>query len=326
VLDWAPRRRRGGPDGIHPDRATVFLSDCLTVEPVEGAQVVAGELLHELGTDVAVLSGRRNRTEDGWQPVLSDSVVPFAALRTLRAYHPRLLVWVPNAGLNYRLLVRLLLVHLVLPRAQIRVVLLQRPRSPARWMWWPLRGCVTAVAANRNDVRALSSSGLRTELLEVEAPLDRVSRLSQRCARSHLGVPEDEWVFLHVGHATHGRNLKALEPLADVGRVLLVLSPYSDMDEETLPADPRVRIVHERVEVADYYRAADVYVFPTVDPSSAIGLPMSIVEAIANGVPVVARSSPLTDRWAHHPLVTLVGSDAELAAAAREVAGRRTSA
>jgi glycosyltransferase involved in cell wall biosynthesis len=81
--------------------------------------------------------------------------------------------------------------------------------------------------------------------------------------------------------------------------------------------------VHGRVEVSDYYRAADVYVFPTVDRSATIGVPLSIVEALANDLPVVARRSFLTERWASDPRVSLVDDDRELVEVAVAVAAAR---
>lgn len=287
---------------------------------------MAVELLRELEGARVVLCGRGAGAEPEWLPVLSGSVLPWQALRVLRSHDPDRLLLVPNGGLTYLLLLRLLLIHLVVPAARIRLVVLQRPRTPPRWLWAPVRARLTAIAANEADRDVLAGLGLRAELLDVRAPTDRVSALGQADARALVGLPGDEIVFLHVGHATHGRNLRALEPLADLGVLMLVLSPYSEMDETTLPDHPGVRIVHEQVPVGDYYRAADVYVFPTVSMTSAIGLPMSIVEAIANGVPVVARSSALTERWSGHYLVTLIDSDEELVAVAHEVGRRRAPA
>jgi glycosyltransferase involved in cell wall biosynthesis len=64
--------------------------------------------------------------------------------------------------------------------------------------------------------------------------------------------------------------------------------------------------------LADRYRAANVYVFPTVDSDEAIGVPMSIFEALANGTPVVARRSAALERWVDQPGLHLTDNDEQL--------------
>lgn len=120
-----------------------------------------------------------------------------------------------------------------------------------------------------------------------------------------------------MGHGTPGRNLAALSPLAGDAILVLVLSPYSALDPEAVPQGDGVVVVHERVDVAAYYRAADVYLFPTTDGQASISVPMSVVEARAGGLPVVARRSALTERWSDHPEVDLVDDDATLISVAR---------
>jgi hypothetical protein len=302
--------------------SAVFMSDCLSTDPVEGAQTLALGLLEDLGSDATVLCGIDEPRAPTWRPVLSRRRIPWRALWELRRLRPAHVVWLPNGGLTYAAVLRLVLVHLVIPRAELRVVLVQRYRTPPAWLLRTVRGSVTAVATNARDERAFAAMGLRAELLEVEASTDRLCTLDVRSARRLLDLPSDRLVFLHVGHATDGRNLRSLSPLAASDVLQLVLSPYSPLDEGTLPTGPGVRVVHEKVSVGEYYRAADVYVFPTVDTNAAIGVPMSIVEALGNQLPVVARRSQLTERWDGHPQVTLVESDHELVLAARRVALR----
>jgi glycosyltransferase involved in cell wall biosynthesis len=200
--------------------------------------------------------------------------------------------------------------------------MLQRYREPRRWMFRGVSACTTVVVANADGQEAFARAGVRTQLLQLEVPPDRISALDGPSARERLGLSSEQQIHLHVGHATPGRNLHALQPLAARGLLLLVLSPYTELDRSALPQGPGVRVVHERVDVGDYYRAADVYVFPTVDPTATIGLPVSVLEALANGLPVVARRSPMTARWEGDPAVTLVDSDDELVQQAERAASR----
>lgn len=301
----------------------MVVSCCLTTRPVEGGQVLARRLLDEVhGPTTVVLSNREEPSEQGWLPVLPLGGLPLEALRLVRRQRPHRLLWVPDGGLHLLAVLRLVLLHLVSPRTRIDVVLLQLLRPPRRWMGLLLRGFTRAWALNPQDAALLRMAGWPVVLLPPAAAPDRVSELSREQARHALGLPQDSVVHLHVGHATRARDLTDLAPLIGLpGHLLvLVLSPFSTPEEGAVPAGAIV--VQEQVDVSTYYRAADVYVFPTHRRLGAISQPMSIVEALANGIPVVARRSPLTSLWHDDPAVHLVMDAAALVDTAIEVSGR----
>lgn len=285
-----------------------FITDCLVEDPVEGAQVVAGQWLRGLPTGTLVL--RRRAGAGGLALLLPPGVL--LRLRRERLQRADLLL---HSGLTHALLVNALLLHWV-AGVRVRLVVLQWHRRPSPVVVRLLRGSTEVVVANELDRALVVAAGLPARVLEPVADGDRVSPLGRAEARRALGLPSDVPVFLHVGHGTPGRNLAALAPLADGGLLVLVLSPYSPVDPAALPEDPRVRVIHERVDVATWYRAADVYLFPTVDPHASIAVPMSVVEARASGLPVVARRSPLTERWADDDGVLLVDDDEAMVAGA----------
>ena len=303
----------------------VIISDCLTLDPVEGAQMLAQRLVREAGEGATVICAPSTSADEDWHPVLTGSLVPRAALELVRLLGPTEVWWLPAGGLSFAVLMRLVLLHLVVPQARVRLVLLQCHRRPRRWMARLVGSFVTVVAGNAADRRRFGAVGLATELLAPETPEDRVSTLTRSQARSLLGLPQDARVHLHVGHATAGRNLRALGPLADQDLLVLVISPRFPLDQAVLPGGPGVVLVSERVEVGHYYRAADTLVFPVVDPNAVISMPMSIVEALGNQLPVVARRSAMTERWERDARVVLVDTDRELVAAALAVARRVVS-
>jgi glycosyltransferase involved in cell wall biosynthesis len=104
----------------------------------------------------------------------------------------------------------------------------------------------------------------------------------------------DEKVILHVGHLRPGRNLELLGKLAASGARLGLITSSSTV------ADPRVRemlegssirLLNEYVEdIADAYRVADGYAFPTVSATDAIEIPLSVLEAMATNLPVVSMA------------------------------------
>jgi glycosyltransferase involved in cell wall biosynthesis len=110
-------------------------------------------------------------------------------------------------------------------------------------------------------------------------------------SRVALGIERAARVVLHVGHAQVGRNLRVLADLSGAGHlVLLVVSPRFAPDPR-VAAELRgagVRLITDNVpDIRIAYWAADSYVFPTVESHAAVAVPLSVLEALACGVPVV---------------------------------------
>jgi glycosyltransferase involved in cell wall biosynthesis len=106
------------------------------------------------------------------------------------------------------------------------------------------------------------------------------------------GVP----IAVHVGHLRRTRGLdRLIEVKTRLGgqiEIVVVASPYFE-PEDTLMAD--LQIAGIRVDrgfiasIADVYLSADLYLFPPPPQSEgAIELPLSVLEAVSCGLPVVS--------------------------------------
>lgn len=169
---------------------------------------------------------------------------------------------------------------------------------------------------------ALSTSATVRELMpRIASQKVAESSADREQVRARLGF-SGKSVFLHVGHPTAGRNLTALQALGSEASVLcLVLSDFSAFEDGAVPVGPGIHsVTGYQPDLALFYLAADVLVFPTVDSRAVVGTPLSIFEALANGTPVVARRSPATARWDGIPGLRLVDTDTELIEVARDVA------
>ena len=111
--------------------------------------------------------------------------------------------------------------------------------------------------------------------------------------KAKLKLPLDKIIVLHVGHLNVGRNLSIFNQFEGSSYIYPLV-----IGSSTVPADQElvyslnksgVQIINEYIpKIEDYYMAADCYLFPTVDSSFAIQIPLSVLEALACNIPVIS--------------------------------------
>lgn len=157
--------------------------------------------------------------------------------------------------------------------------------------------------AQSTDVQAqFADAGFDTTFVPSGVDLDTFSPVDDersRELRRELGLPEDERIFLHVGHFKEGRDVTSLTRLLEFGEVVVVGSPSTGPEKEIVSTleSAGCTVVTEYVEqIEHYYQAADAYVFPTQNAGHSIQVPLSVFEAMGCDLPVVAtRFGGLTD-------------------------------
>jgi glycosyltransferase involved in cell wall biosynthesis len=178
-------------------------------------------------------------------------------------------------------------------------VFLTQPYDHPRWQRLFVRYLLPelSMALSDNVVRHLAQLGGEAELVPAGVDLERFrlpSADERARLRAELEVGPDQQLVVHVGHLNRNRLDEAeMAALARLPRrsVVIVGSTSTPQDEALVrgleAAGCRV-IARYLPHIEHLYQAADAYLFPTRAQRSSIGVPLSVLEALACGVPVVS--------------------------------------
>jgi glycosyltransferase involved in cell wall biosynthesis len=150
-------------------------------------------------------------------------------------------------------------------------------------------------AQSRQAIRYLEWLGMTPQFLPAGVDLARfrpVTPERKAALRQELGLPADDYLVLHVGHLQPGRNAELLLALGDIGTPVFVAGKSMGQNaalRQRLVEGGAIVIDRFLREVETAYQACDAYLFPVRDEDSAMDFPLSVLEAMACNLPVVAH-------------------------------------
>jgi glycosyltransferase involved in cell wall biosynthesis len=243
----------------------------------------------------------------------------------LERFHPDAVIYVPTAsltlasGLRSRTLRRYAGAPVALVATQGR-----RHNAPvrlaARFAAPDL--CLTFAAQTSAQARALgwpvaqAQPGVDLKAFRPVLPQEK------RALRARFGLPADAFVVLHVGHLNRRRGVAELALIAGSTLPVLAVSTSTAREEglaEELRRAGVMVLTHFIPDIASLYAASDAYLFPVPpDPlaPSSIDVPLSVLEAAACDLPVIARRfGALPELWPDVPGVFFYDGPEQLRAA-----------
>lgn len=147
----------------------------------------------------------------------------------------------------------------------------------------------------RNSKRIFSRLGLKTAFLSCGVDTQKfrpVSKEKKLFLRQKYKISKDKFVILHVGPVSKERNLLQLRDLQkEPNNQILIVSSTTSTSSKKLSNDLKIHgcIVLQRYfeHIEEIYQLSDCYIFPALDTSSCIELPLSVLEAMSCNLPVI---------------------------------------
>ncbi len=227
-------------------------------------------------------------------------LLSFRLARFIQKHKPDQLIYIPWTCGTFASFVRMKILSMYSPKAVSIMVLLQPKRIKKRFrffMNWLKPDLILTPSPQVLDHS--ETFGIRAEFLPLSVNSEVFKPVSGTCRKAELRlkyrVPLDKRILLHVGHINEGRNLRSLIPFQDENNQVLVVGSSSTRDvsfkdEKLLDflIKSGIQVIDTYIEdIHEIYQLSDVYVFPVKSEGSCIGIPLSVLEASACGLPVI---------------------------------------
>lgn len=121
-----------------------------------------------------------------------------------------------------------------------------------------------------------------------------VGRERQNELKHKFGFSTEKCLLVHVGHCSTGRGLEDMLAIHDpcIEKMVVCSGMFENGDIAEALNENGVKVIRDYLpNVEEIYQMADVYLFPTKSAEYVISIPLSVMEALACGTPVVGYDS-----------------------------------
>ena len=218
-----------------------------------------------------------------------------ALQEALRSTEPDVVIYVPSASGTVFSFLRARALKAAVPAAKVAMIATQ-----ARSHTTPVRRLLRRLAPDallcqsQATIEYFKRLGIPARFLPSGVDLEAFGPLStagKAVLRQKYGLPQSEFLVLHAGHIKRERNVALLTKLGGMARGVVLASRSMGLDQSVrAELEGRGVIVIDRYleDPNELYQACDCYLFPVRQADSAMEFPLSVLEAMACNLPVVA--------------------------------------
>lgn len=152
------------------------------------------------------------------------------------------------------------------------------------------------LSITESDMRDVKiASGRKKKLFSVGIKADKFAPVpaeQQKKLKQMYGFDPSKPLVIHVGHCSKGRGLEDFAKIHTAQRMVVASGMFEDENVIRILNDAKVKIHKGYLEnVEEVYQMADAYLFPTRSAEFVISIPLSVMEALSSGVPVIGYKS-----------------------------------
>lgn len=142
----------------------------------------------------------------------------------------------------------------------------------------------------------MKNLGVASEFLASGVDISKFNPLSsadeKEALRRRYGIGTNKFVITHIGHIRHPRRVEFLKYLKDQENEIIIVGSPSFLDKQIAKelTNQGIKIFTQYIENIEHiYQASDCYIFPVpvTSVAASIGVPLSILEAMACNLPIV---------------------------------------
>ncbi len=249
--------------------------------------------------------------------------------KQIKQYSPDVIQYIPGPSLKSFAVMKVL--SWLFPQAVtvMGAPLFQVPRVAYPALRYIFPDLMLAQSRRRHEFfRRSKLASIYFPLSGVDLELFRpVTAAEKRELRVRHNFDVSDFLILHVGSIKYKRNVQALNDLQGEGfRTVVIGSTTTGVDPnlaESMNARNNTLIIDYVPRIHEFYQLADCYVFPTPveNETASIELPLSVIEASACNLPVVAtRFGALPDVFQDASGFVFVDSRKQILHAVRRIA------